>query len=52
MARTMSMVLVGLGPSAGPITNDGFTTTRSMPCSLASRHASFSATVFAYAYHS
>lgn len=52
MARTMSMVLVGLGPSAGPITKDGFTTTRSMPCSFASRHASFSATVFAYAYHS
>jgi hypothetical protein len=23
-----------------------------MPCSFASRHASFSATVFAYAYHS
>lgn len=46
------MVLVGLGPSAGPITKDGFTTTRSMPCSFASRHASFSATVFAYAYHS
>ena len=51
MAKTMRMVLVGLGPSAGPMTNDGFTT-RSMPCSLASRHASFSATVLAYAYHS
>ena len=52
MANIMNRVLVGCGVSKGPTTKDGFTTTRSVPLSLAILHASFSAKVFAYAYHS
>lgn len=45
-------MLVGFGVSKGPTTKDGFTTTRSIPCSFAMRQASFSAKVFANAYQS
>lgn len=45
-------VLVGRGAINGPTTKDGFTTTRLMPKCSANLHASFSANVFAYAYHS
>lgn len=47
-----SRVLVGCGASRGPTTKEGFTTTRSFPVSSANFQASFSATVFAYAYQS
>lgn len=52
VANIRSSVLVGCGASKGPTTKDGFTTTRSIPVSLAILHASFSADVFAYAYQS
>lgn len=45
-------VLVGCGESNGPTTKEGLTTTKSMPLSSAVFHASFSAIVLAYAYHS
>lgn len=51
-ASIRSNVLVGCGAKRGPTTKDGFTTTRSMPFSFAIFQASFSAIVFAYAYHS
>lgn len=52
IASTIVRVLVGWGASSGPTTKDGFTTTRSIPLSSATLHASFSAMVFAYAYQS
>lgn len=52
MANIHWSVLVGFGASNGPTMKEGFTTTRSIPLSSATLHASFSATVFAYAYHS
>lgn len=45
-------VLVGGGESKAPTTKEGLTTTKSMPLSFTILHASFSAIVLAYAYHS
>ncbi|KAL2609048.1 hypothetical protein R1flu_027621 [Riccia fluitans] len=48
---TRSTVLEGNGVGKGPTMKDGFTTTRSRMCSSANFQASFSASVFASAYH-